>query len=1761
MSFKLRNLLKSTTAQVAPFLCILLYANMARADCTVTSGGGTVADPNDNGVITCTTTGGDHTGVIGNYENNLTINLGASAVVNRGNTSGTITRTGSATITLQSGAQMVNISPTYSQVVRGLRAWDGGEGTPITHSFTLYDNAYIGSSDRAIYTMGRSDTYTETIIDLQGANSGIKLNRPQVSASKYEMLGGKYSSGGEDVVYNRNSSAGAGLLTLTLGGNNSYITGYQASIGNRGGSGTQTLITLSGDSASIVVDKGITTTGGETAYSTAGATSTVTLSGDNTSIHSRYSPAIALSHKINGYSGVSTVSLTGDDAHIIADDARSVVNVTGSGPYAAVNAVITLESNTSIENTAGEYGVYVWGGERGFGPYPTAAAPNAPTTITSAGTISAANKSLLLHSGDDVVTLQTGSNLSSSLGADAGDGTDALYLQGSGDEDEIFLNFETLDMDGTNWNLSGDSAIPTVSVNTGILNIDGTLTGAVTIAETGTLSGDGTITGNVSNTGAVLLDEINESLAIDGSFSQNSDDELTIYFDGVSNAVLNVTGTATIDGTLNLVEVSHGLAGGDTITVLNAGSVSGSFSTVNVTPATGSALTGASVSQVSNSLVVTFTGGATPASCITTSGTGTPGSPDDGDVITCTEPGGPHTTRIGDGTEGVAATVNIEPSTVMNVNDNATILIDNATVNIAENATISSAAAFGLIGAISSSNTAQLDLTLSSGASISSDASNVITVQNDIAGSPPSTFDISGSVSTNKYNSISLDDGDDTITLNTGASLSSPDGVDMGGGTDTLTLMGTGSEDEVFANVETLDMDGTDWTLTGSSNFTAINVNQGELTLNGTIGGATTTIDSGATLVADGTLTGNVANNGTFIAGGSDATGDVTINGEFISHVSGDDIAVTQINMDSSGVSTIDISGTNTIPGKLVFNELETGITDASSYTFMTTGGIVGMNVGDFYPSAAIEINPAPGSSIGYKIPVVEAINGGNDLQVTFNVAPCRVTSGSGTARALVSGDTVTCTSTNSPHLYKLGEATELLAATVNLQSNAQVSYTDPAPSLMSKYGGVQNATIGLTDATVTLGSGAQISGVDTGAIIAGYGNRYQAMMSVYSIKYGQEVESEAFPASQNVTLGDNAVISSGASGGEYGIGAMGLTTYSSHRDATTTVHLQGANSAIHAYPFMGTSTAVGTTTVCMLSDDCDDMDNVTQVTLSGNGSEIRAGNATTLAATGVGAYNMAMEYSYSGTGPSTETTVTLSGDSSLLHAQGLSSATAVTSGGETMFKAGTFDTTVTLEGAGAEIYALASSAHSQAFGVVSGASTKYAPVTNDINVTLSGANSALDITGGENAFGVYSKLSGMDGSSSSTIVTLSGSGAAISATRTDATGQAVGVYVGGEGGQGETRNLSAYLDVTLSAGTSITATDSGIFMNVNSTSQNPASSVDNSGTITGGAYSFYLADGDDLVTLRTGSALNSTYGAGGGDGTDTITLYGSATEDENFLAFESLQMNGTEWDLTGDSTFGSVVINTGTLRINGAVVADVAVGSSTVFGGSGTITGNVVNNGLMDPGNSVGTMTIDGDFTQGADDTLTIEFDGGGIDLLDISGTATVDGTLNLVELTAGTPSSTIYTFISSGTLVGEFPTINFTPASGSTLTHAFVRIVGNEMVVALMNCTTCSDESLMEYIEAEHDYRFCDGSYWQRIGDLNVSTDTCTVESDIEYDVTSFSYRFCNGTNWVPFYPHTTLEACSTAGILDYDYTNHYYKWCNGTNYIESINFCSGQ
>ncbi len=147
------------------------------------------------------------------------------------------------------------------------------------------------------------------------------------------------------------------------------------------------------------------------------------------------------------------------------------------------------------------------------------------------------------------------------------------------------------------------------------------------------------------------------------------------------------------------------------------------------------------------------------------------------------------------------------------------------------------------------------------------------------------------------------------------------------------------------------------------------------------------------------------------------------------------------------------------------------------------------------------------------------------------------------------------------------------------------------------------------------------------------------------------------------------------------------------------------------------------------------------------------------------------------------------------------------------------------------------------------------------------------------------------------------------------------------------------------------------------------------------------------------------------------------------------------------DASFGQALTSTGTISIPAASLSiataytqtagltalngTLSVPEARVLGGalrgSGVLKGNLTNGALVAPGNSPGALIVSGDYTQLPAGSLSIEL-GGTIsqtqyDLLNVSGAASLSGTLNVSLINAFSPANgDTFTFLSAGSRSGAF-------------------------------------------------------------------------------------------------------------------------------------------
>lgn len=189
------------------------------------------------------------------------------------------------------------------------------------------------------------------------------------------------------------------------------------------------------------------------------------------------------------------------------------------------------------------------------------------------------------------------------------------------------------------------------------------------------------------------------------------------------------------------------------------------------------------------------------------------------------------------------------------------------------------------------------------------------------------------------------------------------------------------------------------------------------------------------------------------------------------------------------------------------------------------------------------------------------------------------------------------------------------------------------------------------------------------------------------------------------------------------------------------------------------------------------------------------------------------------------------------------------------------------------------------------------------------------------------------------------------------------------------------------------------------------------------GTFSGTMADG-------------GSYGATGG----SLTVAGGALTFAGTGTYTGGTLVASAAALTLSGTLQGAVFNAGSFANNGTVFG--AVSNIGLLSGNGTIAGNLANAGVVAPGNSIGTLSVGGNFINNGGGVLMAEVNGAGqSDLLAIAGTATLQGGSVYVYAQPGTnlaPHTTWRILSAAGGLTGSFASVNeLYPFLQSSLTY----------------------------------------------------------------------------------------------------------------------------
>lgn len=374
-----------------------------------------------------------------------------SAVAPGSNTIVSCSGTGIPSVVAATGSTTVTV--TIDSTAAGSYALPG---TPTPFSV---DTSSAITNNGALSLSGNGTGVANRGAMLLGVNNGNTITN---GANGAISTTGAYNDG---LAANGNNNTLVNNGTITTTGNNSY--GMTAAWGqsNLGASGN------------TIVNTGTVTTSGSNARAASllGGNGSINNSGTLMS-NGRDSPAVFMQGNNDTLINSGTIRTTGT-----ATSGGSVDAVVSNTLGSSFTATITNQTGGRIVS------------DNGIGVRST----NGATTITNAGLIQGGGGTAIQGgNGNVTLILQTGSQIIGT--ANGGGGTNTVTLQGTGAASNAFTNFQSLTMTGTDWTWAGTGTFSTALVQSGTLNLTGTL-GTTTASVVATVNAGATLQANASN--------------------------------------------------------------------------------------------------------------------------------------------------------------------------------------------------------------------------------------------------------------------------------------------------------------------------------------------------------------------------------------------------------------------------------------------------------------------------------------------------------------------------------------------------------------------------------------------------------------------------------------------------------------------------------------------------------------------------------------------------------------------------------------------------------------------------------------------------------------------------------------------------------------------------------------------------------------------------------------------------------------------------------------------------------------------------------------------------------------------------------------------------------------------------------------------------------------------------------------------------------------------------------------------------------------
>ncbi|NJM50255.1 MAG: hypothetical protein HC843_04680 [Sphingomonadales bacterium] len=256
----------------------------------------------------------------------------------------------------------------------------------------------------------------------------------------------------------------------------------------------------------------------------------------------------------------------------------------------------------------------------------------------------------------------------------------------------------------------------------------------------------------------------------------------------------------------------------------------------------------------------------------------------------------------------------------------------------------------------------------------------------------------------------------------------------------------------------------------------------------------------------------------------------------------------------------------------------------------------------------------------------------------------------------------------------------------------------------------------------------------------------------------------------------------------------------------------------------------------------------------------------------------------------------------------------------------------------------------------------------------------------------------------------------------------------------------------------------------------NNTTQFNNLGMVMGGLA---FGSADDELTINSSTGFGGAVNAGSGNDLLIIATGGSdlAPVEMNlstFSGFERTRYNSGTTALSGNYSTVLFDVVGGRLfgRLGSSITANtITVGAGSTFGSAGTVNANLVVNGILSPGASPGTMTINGTVALASGSTTLFEFTPAAFDQLLISGGLSIasGATLTLSGTRQFTPGITDL-ITANGGISGSYGTINIPSSVAGFIIQTANRIslVGEFEALSTFNRQTSTAVAYMNSVLA---------------------------------------------------------------------------------------------